>query len=62
MPDLNHDLISMPVEANKQLYNLPSDDSLALVHDPQNGLVIEEIKPISVPISSKIKREATSPS
>ena len=62
MPDLIQDFISAPVEANKQLYNLQSEDNRALVQPPQNGLVTEEIKPISVPKSSKIYLEATSPS
>ena len=47
IPDLMGPLRSVPWLANRQVYSLPSVESLALVQSPQKGLVTEAIVPIS---------------
>lgn len=43
----SNSLKSFPLEANKQVYNFPSAEIRALVHDEQKESVTDEIIPIS---------------
>ena len=60
-PDLIGVFKSVPNCVNKQVANFPSGDNLNLVQSLQNGCVIEEIIPISLPLSLYRYRDATSP-
>jgi hypothetical protein len=50
----------MPDSENKHVTNLPSVDIRALEQDVQNGLVTEDINPISPLPSSNLYLSATS--